>query len=82
MIKKVNGKKYLINGGLGMVGSTIATILVKAGAEVTIVDAMIEPFEANFFNIEKIKDQVKICTFDIKSIKEMKREVENKDVIS
>ena len=68
MIEKIKGKKYLINGGLGMIGSTIATILVKAGAEVTIVDAMIKPFGANLFNIEKIKDQVKIRTFDIKSI--------------
>ena len=72
MIQKVKGKKYLINGGLGMIGSTIATILVEAGAEVTIVDAMIKPFGANLFNIEKIKDQVKTRTFDIKSIKDMK----------
>ena len=81
MIQKVKGKKYLINGGLGMIGSTVATILVEAGAEVTIVDAMIKPFCANLFNIEKIKDQVKTRTFDIKSIKDMKREIENKDVI-
>ena len=81
MVQKIKGKKYLINGGLGMIGSTIATILVKAGAEVTIVDAMIKPFGANLFNIEKIKDQVKIRTFDIKNIKDMKKEVENKDVI-
>ena len=81
MIEKIKGKKYLINGGLGMIGSTTATILVKAGAEVTIVDAMIKPYGANLFNLEKIKDQVKIRTFDIKSIENMKKEVENKDVI-
>ena len=81
MIEKIKGKKYLINGGLGMIGSTTATILVKAGAEVTIVDAMIKPYGANLFNIEKIKDQVKIRTFDIKSIENMKKEVEDKDVI-
>ena len=34
-----------------MIGSTIATILVKAGAEITIVDAMIKPFGANLFFI-------------------------------
>jgi len=81
MIEKIKGKKYLINGGLGMIGSTTATILVKAGAKVTIVDAMIKPYGANLFNIEKIKDQVKIRTFDIKSIEDMKKEVEDKDVI-
>ncbi len=81
MIQKIKGKKFLINGGLGMIGSTIAKILVEAEANVTIVDAMIKPFGANFYNIEKIKDQVKTRIFDIKNTTEMKKEVENKDVI-
>ena len=37
MIQNVKGKKYLINGGLGMIGSTIAKILVEAEAEVSII---------------------------------------------
>ena len=41
---------------------------------------MIKPFGANLFNIEKIKDQIKICIFDIKSAKNMRKEVENKDL--
>ena len=81
MIQKVKGKKYLINGGLGMIGSTIAKILVEAEAEVTIVDAMIKPFGANLFNIEKIKNQVKTCFFDIKNTEDMKKEIKDKDVI-
>tara|TARA_S200000501_G_scaffold129580_1_gene122444 strand:+ start:3493 stop:4479 length:987 start_codon:yes stop_codon:yes gene_type:complete len=81
MIQKVKGKKYLINGGLGMIGSTIAKILVEAKAEVTIVDAMIEPFGANLFNIREIKDQVKTRLLDIKDTEEMKKEIEGKDVI-
>ena len=81
MIQKIKGKKYLINGGLGMIGSTIATILVKAGAKVTIVDAMIKPFGANLFNIEGIKDQVRTCFFDIKDTEKMKKEIKGKDVI-
>ncbi len=81
MIQKVKGKKYLINGGLGMIGSTIAKILVEAEAEVTIVDAMIKPFGANLYNIEKIKNKVNTRIFNIKSTKDMKKEIENKDVI-
>ena len=41
MFHKLKKKKILINGGLGMIGSTIAKILVEAKAEVTIVDAMV-----------------------------------------
>ena len=81
MIQKVKGKKYLINGGLGMIGSTIAKILVEAEAEVSIVDAMIKPFGANLFNIKKIKDQVKTSIFDIKNTNDLKKEIEDKDVI-
>ena len=42
-----------------MIGSTIATILVKAGAEVTIVDAMIKPFGANYSISRKLKIKLK-----------------------
>ena len=43
MFHKLKKKKFLINGGLGMIGSSIAKILVKAKAKVTIVDSMEEP---------------------------------------
>lgn len=81
MVHKLREKKFLINGGLGMIGSTIAKILVKAKAKVTIVDAMLEPFGANLFNIDKIKDKVNLHFFDIRDTVKMKKEVEGKDVI-
>ena len=81
MVQKLKKKKFLINGGLGMIGSTIAKILVEAGAEVTIVDAMVKPFGANLFNIDKIKDKVNLHYLNIKNTEDMKREVKNKDVI-
>ena len=33
--------RVLITGGAGMIGSTIARLLVEQGAEVTVVDAML-----------------------------------------
>ena len=81
MDHKLKKKKFLINGGLGMIGSTIAKKLVEAEAKVTIVDAMVEPFGANLFNIDKIKDKVSLHFFDIKDTVKMKRAVEGKDVI-
>ncbi len=81
MVHKLKKKKFLINGGLGMIGSAIAKILVKAKAKVTIVDSMEEPFGANLFNIEEIKDKVSLYFYDIKDTNKMKKEVEGKDVI-
>jgi UDP-glucose 4-epimerase len=60
------GKKVLITGGLGMIGSSIAMRLVSAGAEVTIVDACLPPFGANEFNIRAIRDQVRVFKVDIR----------------
>ena len=64
-----------------MIGSAIAKILVKAKAKVTIVDSMEEPFGANLFNVEEIKDKVSLYFYDIKDTNKMKKEVEGKDVI-
>lgn len=53
-------KKVLITGGLGFIGSNLAIRLVKLGAEVTLVDAMIPEYGANVFNIEPIKGDVHV----------------------
>ena len=50
-----SGKKVLITGGLGFLGSTLAIRLVELGAEVTLLDGMITDLGANFFNIEPIR---------------------------
>jgi len=80
-MEKIRNKKVLITGGLGMIGSTIASKLVGYGAEVTIVDAMIKPFGGNFFNIENIKEKVKLNIADIRDKEAMKVLVQNKDII-
>ena len=41
----------------------------------------LEPFGANLFNIEDIKDKINLNIFNIKDTVKMKREVEGKDVI-
>jgi UDP-glucose 4-epimerase len=61
-----HGKKVLITGGLGMIGSSIAQRLVRAGADVAIVDACLPPFGANEFNIRGIADRVKVFKADIR----------------
>lgn len=55
-----SGKKVLITGGLGFLGSTLAIRLVELGGEVTLLDGMIPDLGANFFNIEPVKDRVKV----------------------
>lgn len=77
----IAGKKVLITGGLGMMGSTIACKLVDAGAQVTLVDACIEPYGANFFNIEPIRDRVHVNIADIRDKEAIKWLVKGQDWI-
>ncbi|MBN2410002.1 MAG: GDP-mannose 4,6-dehydratase [Candidatus Aminicenantes bacterium] len=74
-------KKVLITGGLGMIGSSIALELVSLGADVTLVDAIIEPFGANHFNISPIRDKVTVNISDIRDKESMKSLVAGKDII-
>ena len=64
-----------------MIGSTVARKLVDLGSDVTLVDALIEPYGANYFNIDNIKDKIKINISDIRDKESMKSLVINKDII-
>lgn len=78
---KIRGKRVLITGGLGMIGSTLAHKLVHSGARVTIVDACIEPYGANLFNVRDIEDSIHINISDIRDKESMKFLVKDKDII-
>lgn len=59
-------RKVLITGGLGFIGSNLAHALVELGAEVTLVDSMIDEYGGNLFNIESIKDKVRVNIADVR----------------
>lgn len=79
--KRYSAKQVLIAGGLGMIGSTIARKLVNAGAAVTIMDACVEPYGANLFNIQDVRDRVQLNISDIRDKESIKVLVREKDVI-
>ncbi len=59
------GRRALITGGLGFIGSNLAIRLANLGARVTIVDAIIPEYGGNLFNIESVKDRVTVNFGDI-----------------
>lgn len=75
------GKKALITGGLGFIGSNLAIALVELGAEVTIVDAMIPGYGGNLFNIDPVRDRVTINFSDICDRNSMNYLVRGQDFI-
>lgn len=74
-------KRVLVTGGLGFIGSNLAIYLVRAGAKVTLVDSMIPAYGGNLFNIEPIKDKVKLNFSDIRNRKSINNLVKNQEII-
>jgi len=60
------GKRVLITGGLGFIGSALARYLVDMGADVTLVDSLIPEYGGNFFNIDGIRDRVHVNISDVR----------------
>jgi UDP-glucose 4-epimerase len=60
------GKRVLITGGAGFIGSTLAQRLVEGGAVVTIADSFIPEYGGNLFNIAPIADRVRVNISDVR----------------
>ena len=60
------GKKALITGGLGFIGSNLARALVGLGAEVTLVDSMIPEYGGNLRNLAGIERRVQVNFTDVR----------------
>lgn len=74
-------KKVLITGGLGFVGSNLSIKLAGLGADVLIVDNMLPRQGGNLFNIEPVKDKVKVNISDIRNPTSMNHLVKGMDYI-
>lgn len=75
------GKKVLITGGLGFIGSNIAHALTKRGARVTILDALLPQYGGNHFNVQDIREQVRVVEGDIRDPHVLAQEMPSTDVV-
>ncbi|MBA3468900.1 MAG: GDP-mannose 4,6-dehydratase [Herpetosiphonaceae bacterium] len=75
------GKRCLITGGLGFIGSNLAHRLVQLGAEVVIVDSLLPEYGGNLTNIQGIEDQVRLNIADVRDEHSMKFLVQGHDYL-
>jgi dTDP-glucose 4,6-dehydratase/UDP-glucose 4-epimerase len=75
------GKQVLITGGVGFIGSNLARRLVALGAQVTLVDSLIPIYGGNLFNIDDIRDRVKLNVADVRDQFSMAYLVQSKDYL-
>ena len=79
--QSLKGKKVLITGGLGFVGSNLAHRCLDLGAQVTIYDCLDPHSGGNLYNINDIKDDVEILFSDILNFDEVSRRISGKDIL-
>ena len=77
----LKGKKVLVTGGLGFIGSNLCARLVELGATVTIVDNMMPRLGGNLFNVKGIEDQIHINFSDVRDAHSMDYLVKGQEII-
>ena len=75
------GRKVLITGGLGFIGSNLARRLVDLGARVTLVDSLIPEYGGNLFNIAGLEDHVQVNISDVRDQHSMRYLVQGQDYL-
>jgi UDP-glucose 4-epimerase len=60
------GRRVLITGGLGFIGSNLARRLVDLGSEVVLVDSLIPEYGGNRANISGIENRVTVNISDVR----------------
>ena len=75
------GKRVLITGGLGFIGSCLAHELVAHGARVVLVDSLIPQYGGNRANIAGIEDAVTVNISDVRDEHSFRELVRGQDVL-
>ena len=74
-------RRVLITGGAGFIGSNLAIRLVELGAQVVVVDALLPGYGGNLFNLDPIRDTVRLELADVRDTPAISRLVESQEVI-
>lgn len=75
------GRRVLITGGLGFIGSNLARALVGLGARVTIVDSLIPEYGGNPRNLAGIAARVRVHRADVRDWPRLPRLVRGQDFL-
>lgn len=79
--RNFEGKRVLITGGLGFIGSNIARWLVDAGSRIVLVDSLVPEYGGNLANIEGIEDRVTVNISDVRDKHSLRMLVRDQDIL-
>jgi UDP-glucose 4-epimerase len=75
------GKRILITGGMGFIGSSLAHALVDVAREVVLVDSLVPEYGGNPANIEGIEGRIQVNISDVRDERSFVQLIRNKDVL-
>lgn len=75
------GRRVLITGALGFIGSNLVRRLAEFGAEVLAVDSLIPEYGGNLFNIAELEDRVQVNISDVRDAHSMRYLVQGQDFL-
>jgi UDP-glucose 4-epimerase len=76
-----SGKRVLITGGLGFIGSTLAIRLAGMGAQVQLVDSLVPEYGGNRFNIHGHEHDLRVNISDVRDEHSFRYLVQNQDYL-
>jgi len=75
------GKKVIITGGLGFIGSTLAMKIVDLGGRVVVVDSLIPEYGGNLFNVKGYEGRLKVNIADVRDAFGMSHLIRGEDFL-
>ena len=75
------GRKVLITGGAGFIGSNLARRLADFGADVTVVDSSIPDYGGNLFNLSGYENSVRLNIADVRDQYSMNYLIRDQDYL-
>ncbi len=77
----LRGKRVVITGGLGFIGSNLARRLVQLGADVLLLDSLVPEYGGKLFNIAGIEDRVTVNVSDVRDQFSLRHLVQDRDYL-
>jgi len=76
-----SGKRVLVTGGLGFIGSNLAFQLLDLGAQVTIVDSLIQNHGGDARNVAEVAERIRIHVADLRDVGALRTLVRDQQLI-
>jgi UDP-glucose 4-epimerase len=75
------GRRVLVTGGLGFIGSNLVRSLIGFGADVTVVDSLIPEYGGSLRNLAGFEDKVHLNISDVRDVHSMPHFVRGQDYL-